>query len=489
MISEQCKVKDGESNILTYHLSLLTYHFKVKRGFTLIEILVVLTIIGILTSIGTVAYNNTLDKGRDNRRKQDLASIKAALTMYFEDNHYYYPPECTSPPCTDAEYPSDSGDDWIPDLASYIKQLPKDPRQAGIFGSLAGLFGKKGAPEPAQPQVAGTATIAFDAMTRNYALDTSSLTLSSHTVSGTNRVLLVGVSIPGNRAVNSITYNGVSLTKINSASTGSLSSDARMELWQLVAPDTGTHNIVITLNGSANVLIGGATSWTGVDQSIPFGTFASATGNGTAASINVTSGTDELVVDSLAVSDPITGPFFASQDSGQTWRWDYGYGNSGQRWGSGSSKPGATTTTMSWTINSSHKWAIGAIPLKPAYVPCASPVFDTVSTEDDENVPSLSWNHTVGTGSDRALLVGVSFRSGQTLNQLRLNGEPMGIFLSSVNVGGGIRVSMGLEVDPPTGVNTIEAIFRQARPVGQEFTKLPLGQLLKQHKELAQTPP
>src|SRR3990167_5145014 len=130
--------------------------WKIRPAFTLIEILVVITIIGILTSIGTVAYNNTLDKGRDSRRKQDLASIKSALTLYFEDNGKY-PPECTSPPC-DESYPSDINlPNWIPGLDPYIQKPPKDPRQAGIFGALANLFGQK-SQEPTQPQVAGAVT-------------------------------------------------------------------------------------------------------------------------------------------------------------------------------------------------------------------------------------------------------------------------------------------------------------------------------------------
>ena len=104
-------------------------------GFTLIEILVAISIIGILVGLGTVVFDNALEKGRDSRRKSDLMAIKAALELYFEDNHRYPDP-------AGGGSSSDSRTDlWIPELVSggYIKQLPRDPTQAGIIGNLANL--------------------------------------------------------------------------------------------------------------------------------------------------------------------------------------------------------------------------------------------------------------------------------------------------------------------------------------------------------------
>ena len=116
---------------------------KAILGFTLIELLVAITIISTLVSIGTFAFNNALDKGRDSRRKSDLAAIKSDLILYYQDNDFY-PPDCppTHPPCSsDLEFPSDTSSDpsdpsgpWLPtDLVPYIQKLPKDPSQAANF--------------------------------------------------------------------------------------------------------------------------------------------------------------------------------------------------------------------------------------------------------------------------------------------------------------------------------------------------------------------
>lgn len=65
------------------------YH---KKGFTLIELLVVISIIGILSSFAIVSLNSARIKARDALRKGDMAQLRTALSMYYDDNLRY--PEC-----------------------------------------------------------------------------------------------------------------------------------------------------------------------------------------------------------------------------------------------------------------------------------------------------------------------------------------------------------------------------------------------------------
>lgn len=59
---------------------------KLRRGFTLVELLVVIVVIAILVSIVVVGFANVQKRARDEVRKQDLASLAKALELYNNDN-------------------------------------------------------------------------------------------------------------------------------------------------------------------------------------------------------------------------------------------------------------------------------------------------------------------------------------------------------------------------------------------------------------------
>ena len=61
----------------------------VRKAFTLIELLIVISIIGILITISSVSYLTAQKKGRDGRRRQDLKAIQTALEQYYAENQTY----------------------------------------------------------------------------------------------------------------------------------------------------------------------------------------------------------------------------------------------------------------------------------------------------------------------------------------------------------------------------------------------------------------
>lgn len=88
-----------------------------KYGFTLIEVLVAATIIGLLSTIGLSGYQAITRSGRDALRKSDLEQIRSALEIYKSDNGNYPTPYTTC----------------APQITPYINSYPADPKPTGRY--------------------------------------------------------------------------------------------------------------------------------------------------------------------------------------------------------------------------------------------------------------------------------------------------------------------------------------------------------------------
>ncbi len=97
------------------------------KGFTLIELMIVIAIIAVLAAVGYATYANSQMLARDAKRKQDIRSVQAALEVYYERNNHY--PDSVAgnweKGCTDPATCS-QGMNWIfgGDYAPYINILP-----------------------------------------------------------------------------------------------------------------------------------------------------------------------------------------------------------------------------------------------------------------------------------------------------------------------------------------------------------------------------
>lgn len=61
-----------------------------KKGFTLIELMVAISIVAILATVGLVVFSNTQIQARNSRRTQDIAAIAGALESAKQPGQAYY---------------------------------------------------------------------------------------------------------------------------------------------------------------------------------------------------------------------------------------------------------------------------------------------------------------------------------------------------------------------------------------------------------------
>lgn len=87
------------------------------NGFTLVELIITMAIIGVLITVATVNYEKVRVKSRDSKRKTDLANIAIAMDSYHTDNDRF-------PGAKNSTYWSTRPQPWIPTLDKYINPVP-----------------------------------------------------------------------------------------------------------------------------------------------------------------------------------------------------------------------------------------------------------------------------------------------------------------------------------------------------------------------------
>lgn len=92
---------------------------KNNKGFTLVELLITLAIIGILSSIIMVSLQGQRLRARDAKRRMDFDALKKSLELYYTSNNHY--PDHGSHICIEADATFQS------ELEDYISYIPEDP--------------------------------------------------------------------------------------------------------------------------------------------------------------------------------------------------------------------------------------------------------------------------------------------------------------------------------------------------------------------------
>lgn len=214
------------------------------------------------------------------------------------------------------------------------------------------------------------AQVALDATTSGSGgLTTAANTLTfAHTTTGTNVVLVVGVSMNifggVSATVGSVSYNGVALTKAGAHNDSA--NQRRTEMWYLIAPATGTHNVIVTVKVPFLATIGtvaGAATFTGADQTSPIRTYASNDGNTNAPYVDVASGINDMVLDTMATAGNRT---VTSASGTQVQQWALSTGNSSHDvYGYGSTHGGAASVSMAENLSASSQWSSSVVSVQP----------------------------------------------------------------------------------------------------------------------------
>lgn len=105
-------------------------YLKIKRGFTLIEMLVVVSLIGVLTTLVAANLNSARERARDTQRKSDLRNLETSLRLFYQDYQKF--PDASSGVIVGcgtgggSACPSSDGS-WTADSNVYMSKFPGDP--------------------------------------------------------------------------------------------------------------------------------------------------------------------------------------------------------------------------------------------------------------------------------------------------------------------------------------------------------------------------
>lgn len=90
------------------------------KGFTLFELLVSISIIGLLVAVSTVSFGNMQKKGRDAKRREDMQVVQKGFEQYYSQHNYTYDSNTTC-------------GTMLADTTLFPGGVPTDPKNNAVY--------------------------------------------------------------------------------------------------------------------------------------------------------------------------------------------------------------------------------------------------------------------------------------------------------------------------------------------------------------------
>lgn len=87
---------------------------KIRTGFTLIELMIVVAIVGVLAAIAIPKFADLIRKSQEGATKGALSSLRAAIRVYYGDNEGAYPADNLACLTANGKYLSAIPDVYVP---------------------------------------------------------------------------------------------------------------------------------------------------------------------------------------------------------------------------------------------------------------------------------------------------------------------------------------------------------------------------------------
>ena len=111
-----------------------------RRGFTLIELMVVLTIVALLLTLAVPRYFGSIDKSKEAVLRENLNQMRDAISRYYADKGKY--PDSLDALAAEKYLRGVPLDPVTESDKTWIILQPEDPQKGGVYDVKSGASGR-----------------------------------------------------------------------------------------------------------------------------------------------------------------------------------------------------------------------------------------------------------------------------------------------------------------------------------------------------------